>query len=83
MRSGQILQDYVKTEVKFGQLTNEIIHAYVETGEPLDKAGAYGIQERGSVLVEGIIGDYFYVVGLPIYRLSRMLADVGIPFFGR
>lgn len=76
-------QDYVKTEVRFGQLTDEIIRAYVATGEPLDKAGAYGIQERGSVLVEGIVGDYFNVVGLPIYRLSRMLADVGIPLFGQ
>lgn len=75
-------QDYVKTEVKFGQLTDEIIRAYVATGEPLDKAGAYGIQERGCVFVEGIVGDYFNIVGLPIYRLSRMLADVGIPLFG-
>lgn len=79
----QTMRDYVRTEVCFGDLTDEMINAYVATLEPLDKAGAYGIQERGSVLVEGIVGDYFNVVGLPIYRLSRMLLDLGIPLFGR
>ncbi len=78
----QTLTNFVQTEVVFGHLTDDIINAYVATGEPLDKAGAYGIQERGSVLVEGIVGDYFNVVGLPVYRLSRMLAEVGIPLFG-
>ena len=77
------MRDYVRTEVCFGDLTDEIIDAYAATLEPLDKAGAYGIQERGSVLVEGIVGDYFNVVGLPIYRLSRMLLELGIPLFGR
>ena len=75
-------QDYVRTEVFFGELNDHLIRSYIATGEPLDKAGAYGIQERGSVLVEGIIGDYFNVVGLPIYRLSRMLAEMGVPLFG-
>ena len=70
------LCDSVRTEVRFGKLTEEMIDAYIKTGEPMDKAGAYGIQERGSLLVEGIGGDYFNVVGLPIYRLSRMLADI-------
>lgn len=73
--------EHVSTEVLFSKLTDEVISAYVATGEPLDKAGAYGIQERGCVLVEGIIGDYFNVVGLPVSRLSRMLANVGIPPF--
>jgi septum formation protein len=76
-----ILKDYVKTEVCFGKLSDDIIDMYVETGEPLDKAGAYGIQERGSVLIEGIVGDYFNVVGLPVYTLSRMMKDLGIPLF--
>ncbi len=73
---------YERTEVRFGPLTNQIIEDYVATGEPLDKAGAYGIQERGSVLIEGINGDYFNVVGLPVYHLSRMLMELGIPLFG-
>jgi len=77
------MRDHVRTEVCFGQLTDEIIDAYVATMEPLDKAGAYGIQERGAVLVESIVGDYFNVVGLPIYRLSKMLLDLGVPLFWR
>lgn len=80
--TSKTLRDYVQTEVRFGFLTDEIINAYVATGEPLDKAGAYGIQERGSVLIESVIGDYFNVVGLPVYRLSRMLAEIGVPLFG-
>jgi septum formation protein len=75
------LRDHVCTEVSFGTLSEEMIDFYVASGEPLDKAGAYGIQERGSLLVEGIVGDYFNVVGLPIYRLSRMLMEAGIPLF--
>ena len=81
-RTERTLSDYVRTEVRFGELTDEIIDAYIATGEPMDKAGAYGIQERGSVLIEGITGDYFNVVGLPVYRLSRMLAELGFPLFG-
>ncbi len=64
----------VETEVAFYSLTEEEIKSYVETGEPFDKAGAYGIQGRGCVLVKGINGDYFNVVGLPVAELSRRLS---------
>jgi len=67
-----------KTDVKFRELSNEIIDRYIQTGEPMDKAGAYAIQGRGSVLIEGINGCYFNVVGLPLYRLSRMLERFGV-----
>ena len=59
--------------------TEETINWYVSTGEPLDKAGAYGIQGTGAVLVERICGDYNNVVGLPLSRLWKVLCeDVGI-----
>ena len=61
------------TEVEFYSLSEEEIEEYVSTGEPLDKAGAYGIQGKGAVLVKGINGDYYNVVGLPVARLKRML----------
>jgi septum formation protein len=65
------------TDVTFRELTEVMIERYVATGEPLDKAGAYAIQGLGSVLIEGICGCYFNVVGLPIYRLSLILEDYG------
>lgn len=63
----------VETKVKFFELTNEEIDAYIKTKEPFDKAGAYGIQGYGSLLVEKIDGDYFNVVGLPVSTLAREL----------
>lgn len=81
-RTVKSLRDYVRTEVRFSKLSDDVINAYIATGEPLDKAGAYGIQERGCVLVEGIVGDYFNVVGLPVRRLSELLAQVGVRILG-
>ena len=60
-----------KTAVRFYPLSNDEIRRYIQTGEPMDKAGAYGIQGYGSLLIEGIDGDYFNVVGLPVARLKR------------
>lgn len=66
---------FERTEVAFYPLEAELIRAYVATGEPMDKAGAYGMQGKGSVLVKGIHGCYFNVVGLPVAKLCRMLRD--------
>jgi len=61
------------TEVYICQLTQNIIKSYIETGEPMDKAGAYAIQGIGATLIESIKGDYFNVVGLPLHRLTKEL----------
>lgn len=66
---------FEETEVEFYPLTDEEISDYVATGEPMDKAGAYGIQGRGAVLVKRINGDYFNVMGLPISKVYRELKD--------
>lgn len=60
-----------KTDVKFYKLSDEEIREYIATGDPMDKAGAYGIQSEGCVLVEKIDGDFFAVMGLPVARLKR------------
>ena len=65
--------DYVVSNVKFKDLSEEDIKDYIQTNESLDKAGAYGIQGYGAMLVEEIQGDYFNIVGLPISRLSDLL----------
>lgn len=66
----------VETKVEFFQLSQEEIRNYVDSGEPMDKAGAYGIQGKGSLLVKEIHGDYFNVVGLPVSRLSRVIEEL-------
>jgi septum formation protein len=75
------LVDSSETAVWFRRLTVDEILRYVATGEPLDKAGAYGIQGRAGAFVERIDGDYFTVVGLPLARLAALLsqADVQLP----
>ena len=67
-----------ETEVFFRPATEQELRAYIRTGEPMDKAGAYGIQGRGALLVEKIRGDFFNVMGLPVLRLSRMLLPLGV-----
>lgn len=76
-RGETLLVEHEATQVRFRPLTEWEIDLYIQTGEPMDKAGSYGIQGYGALLVEGIRGDYFNVVGLPICRLGRMLAQVG------
>ncbi len=65
------------TRVKIANKSQEFLKSYISTREPFDKAGAYGIQGFGSLLVEKLEGDYFNVMGLPIYRLSQMLGQLG------
>jgi septum formation protein len=69
-----------EVRVKFRRLRDDEIEAYIATGEPMDKAGAYGIQGYGATIVERIEGDYFAVMGLPIVRLIGLLRDVGIRY---
>ena len=69
----RIESEAVVTKVTFRTLCEEELRAYVRTGEPMDKAGAYGIQERGGIFVERIEGDFFTVLGLPLCELFRIL----------
>ena len=64
-----------ETKVTFYDLSDEEIYEYVDSGDVYDKAGSYGIQGKGGLLVKGINGDYFNVVGLPVARLQRELED--------
>lgn len=70
----------VKTSVTFYPIDENTISWYISTGEPFDKAGSYGIQGSGSLLVEKIHGDYFNVVGLPISKVAKSLKDFGFSF---
>lgn len=70
------------TAVTFRPLTEGEIDAYIATGEPMDKAGAYGIQGYGAMLVAGIRGDYFNVMGLPVCALGLHLKELGINCLG-
>ena len=77
-RDDRMLTQHEATQVRFRSLSPREIQAYVDSGEPMDKAGAYGVQELGALLVEGIRGDYFNVVGLPLCRLGQMLSQFGV-----
>ncbi len=74
--NGKIYRHAERTEVAFRALTEEEIAAYVATGEPMDKAGAYGIQGKACVFIQGIQGDYYNVVGLPVCALHELLKQV-------
>lgn len=76
--TGKISTEYVCTEVKFSKLSEEEIKRYIESGEPFDKAGAYGIQGAASLFVEELKGCYYSVVGLPINKLYFMLREMGV-----
>lgn len=77
---GRTVSAMVQTIVYFQELTEREIDAYIATGEPLDKAGSYGIQGLGAIFVRRIEGDYFNVVGLPVAKLYSLLNELNFDF---
>ena len=77
---GRQHSDVVEVGVTFHAISAEDIEAYVATREPMDKAGAYGIQGYGATIVQRVDGDFFAVMGLPLQRLVRLMADMGIRY---
>ena len=78
LRNGQEVIGYERSAVTFRELSDREIWAYIDTGEPMDKAGAYGAQGIGALFVRGIEGDFFNVMGLPLCRLGEMLKQTGV-----
>jgi septum formation protein len=77
---GRVESDVEEVDVTFHALSDEDIAAYIATGEPMDKAGAYGIQGFGATIVSRVDGDYFAVMGLPLQRLVRLLERCGVHY---
>ena len=78
IHGSDVQTDYAVTDVTFDTLTDPVIAAYIATGEPRDKAGAYGIQGKALSFIPGVQGDYFNVVGLPLFLLCRLLPRFGV-----
>ena len=78
IHGGRELLEYEMSRVSFRPLSEEEIQRYVDTGEPMDKAGAYGAQGKAALFVRGIDGDFFNVMGLPLCRLGEMLKEQGV-----
>ncbi len=78
LRGARRLTETESTDVFFRSATEAELRRYIATGEPMDKAGAYGVQGRGALLVERLEGDFFNVMGLPVLRLARMLERFGV-----
>ena len=78
LRGEQVFSQWEETAVTFRSLTAEEIEAYIATGEPMDKAGAYGIQGYGALFIQGISGDYYNVMGLPVCRLGQILGQLSM-----
>ena len=77
-RGAEVITESETTHVYFRPATQAALRAYIATGEPMDKAGSYGVQGKGALLVEKLDGDFFNVMGLPVLRLSRMLKRFGV-----
>jgi MAF protein len=80
-KTKETMADFEKSDVTFSKLTDEEINWYIRTGEPLDKAGSYGIQGYGSLFIDRIEGCYFNIVGLPVNKLYKMLKLMGVNLF--
>lgn len=78
---GKELTKSESTDVYFKELSSDEIDDYVSTNEPMDKAGAYGAQGLGSVFIKRIDGDFYNVVGLPLFKLNEILSEMGISIF--
>lgn len=79
--SAQEISEFESTDVWMSEMTEGQISAYIRTGEPLDKAGAFAAQGKGAVLVERVEGDFFNAVGLPLFRLGKILERLGVSVF--
>ena len=82
LRGDQILTEAETTAVTFRELSEDEITAYIRSGDPMDKAGSYGIQGKPALFVRGIQGDYFNVMGLPLHLLGQMLKEFDVDLFG-
>lgn len=80
--TGRMTSDFERTEVTMAPLTSALIELYLDTGESLDKAGAYGIQGYGSALIVSVNGCYFNVMGLPLAKLMKILNSFSNGYFG-
>ena len=83
LRGDRAVTEHEVTAVTFRELSPDEIWGYIATGEPMDKAGAYGIQGIGALLVSGIRGDYSNVMGLPVFRLGQILREFGLDLLCR
>jgi len=81
-RDGVLCTHVEKTDLRFKELSQEEILGYIATGSPMDKAGAYGIQDGAAVFVESLNGDYYNVMGLPLCALVKCLRQNGVPVLG-
>jgi septum formation protein len=81
LRGEKVISCTEVTDIHFRELSEKEIRAYVATGEPMDKAGAYGIQGGAALFAEKMVGDYYNVMGLPVCKLHRMLTELAPELF--
>ena len=82
LRDDQIITHTEVTKIHFRELHPDEIRAYIASGEPMDKAGAYGIQGGAALFADEMVGDYYNVMGLPLCRLAMILRSLGLPVWG-